>query len=49
VESTLSGVLVSSSTSSDSALQCALMLPFDEVLWEAATLMFREQPEPVVD
>jgi hypothetical protein len=48
VESTLGGILLSSS-SSDSALQCALMLPFDEVLWEAATLMFLEQPEPVVE
>lgn len=47
VESTSSGILLSSSDSatSSSAVQCALMLPFDEVVWKTATLLFRPEEE----
>ena len=46
VDSTLGGILLSSSSVDSSAappLQCALMLPFDEILWQTALKFFREQ------
>lgn len=50
VESSSGGILLSAaSSSSDSSLKCALMLPFDEIVWQTALLMFRAQEEPVLD